>query len=71
VQNGPPSTRNKLRTSPLWGLRTRSRFMHDGFSLSASEAILRHGREAVGVTVRYRLLPASRRVQLLAFLASL
>lgn len=71
VQNGPPSTRNKLRTSPLWGLRTRSRFMHDGLSLSASEAILRHGREAAVVTLRYRLLPASRRAQLLAFLASL
>jgi CxxC motif-containing protein (DUF1111 family) len=71
VQNGPPSTRNKLRTPPLWGLRTRSRFMHDGLSLSPNEAVLRHGREAAGVTSRYRQLPPSRRAELLAFLASL
>ena len=29
VQNGGQSTRNKVRTVPLWGLRTRGRFMHD------------------------------------------
>src|SRR5438552_257505 len=34
VQNGGPSTRNKLRTAPLWGLRTRSRLMHDGKALT-------------------------------------
>ncbi len=31
VQNGPQDTANKLRTSPLWGLRTKSRLMHDRF----------------------------------------
>jgi CxxC motif-containing protein (DUF1111 family) len=30
VQNGGQETRNKLRTSPLWGLRTRGRLLHDG-----------------------------------------
>ena len=34
VQNGGAGTRNKLRTVPLWGLRTRSRFMHDGLSVT-------------------------------------
>ncbi|HEV2846065.1 MAG TPA: di-heme oxidoredictase family protein, partial [Thermoanaerobaculia bacterium] len=42
VQNGGQSTRNKLRTPPLWGLRTRSRFMHDGFNVTRNGAILRH-----------------------------
>src|SRR5262249_24640210 len=28
VQNGGASTRNKLRTPPLWGMRTRDRIMH-------------------------------------------
>ena len=36
VQNGGPLTRNKLRTAPLWGLRTRTRLMHDGVSLTLS-----------------------------------
>src|SRR6202011_4673798 len=48
VQNGGQSTRNKLRTAPLWGMRTRSRLMHDGESLTARGAILRHGGEALG-----------------------
>ena len=28
-----PSTRNKVRTAPLWGLHTRGRFMHDAVEL--------------------------------------
>jgi hypothetical protein len=28
IQGGPPDTANKLRTSPLWGLRTKSHYMH-------------------------------------------
>jgi CxxC motif-containing protein (DUF1111 family) len=71
VQNGPSSTRNKLRTAPLWGLRARARFMHDAASLTLNEAILRHGREAASVTTRYRRLSSSDRDQLLAFLGSL
>ena len=34
VQNGGPATRNKLRTQPLWGVRTHDRHMHDGASLT-------------------------------------
>jgi CxxC motif-containing protein (DUF1111 family) len=71
VQNGPPSTRTKLRTAPLWGLRTRNRFMHDGLSVTLTDAILRHAGEASAVTLSYRRLPASRRNVILAFLGSL
>ena len=39
VQNGGPSTRNQVRTAPLWGLRTRNRLMLDGLSLTLNEAI--------------------------------
>ena len=42
VQNGGATTRNKIRTAPLWGLRTRTRLMHDGQSLTIRDAILRH-----------------------------
>ncbi len=46
VQNGGPSTRNKVRTAALWGLRARGRFMHDGLSLSLEDAIARHSGQA-------------------------
>jgi CxxC motif-containing protein (DUF1111 family) len=71
VQNGGGSTRNKLRTPPLWGLRTRNRLMHDGESLSFNSAILRHGGEAVLVTNSYRRLSDARKNQLITFLKSL
>jgi CxxC motif-containing protein (DUF1111 family) len=71
VQNGGANTRNKLRTSPLWGLRTRSRFMHDGLSLSLNEAILRHRNQAGLVSSKYRRLGLVGQRQILAFLSSL
>jgi CxxC motif-containing protein (DUF1111 family) len=71
VQNGGPSTRNKLRTPPLWGLRTRTRLMHDGQSLSFDSAILRHGVEASQVTSSYQRLKGEQKAQLITFLKSL
>jgi CxxC motif-containing protein (DUF1111 family) len=46
VENGPPDTQYKVRTMPLWGLRTRTQFMHDASVGSYSEAIARHRGEA-------------------------
>src|ERR1700751_3608618 len=43
VQAGPQGKANKLRTAPLWGLRTRPRFMHALRSLTLQNAIERHG----------------------------
>ena len=71
VQSGPPDTANKLRTSPLWGLRTKSRFMHDLKSLTLENAILRHGGEAQEVIGRFRKLTPKEQQQLLIFLNSL
>ena len=71
VQNGGPSTRNKLRTPPLWGVRTRNQLMHDGQSLSFNNAILRHGGEASLVINSYRRLSDAQKSQLLVFLRSL
>jgi CxxC motif-containing protein (DUF1111 family) len=71
VQNGGPSTRNKIRTAPLWGLRLRTRFMHDGASLTRSDAIQRHGGEAAGVLEQYRRLSNTAKGQLDRFLGSL
>jgi CxxC motif-containing protein (DUF1111 family) len=71
VQNGGPATRNKLRTPPLWGVRTRTRLMHDGGSLTFHDAILRHAGQAAAVTLGFRSLDGLHRGQLLAFLGSL
>jgi CxxC motif-containing protein (DUF1111 family) len=71
VQNGGASTRNKVRTAPLWGVRTRDRLMHDGLSLTRNEAILRHAGEATPVTNNYRGLSATQKNQLMKFLNSL
>ncbi|NOT47747.1 MAG: hypothetical protein HOP17_08345, partial [Acidobacteria bacterium] len=56
VQNGGSSTRNKVRTAPLWGVRTRNRLMHDGESLTFTDAILRHQGESAFVTNRFNTL---------------
>lgn len=71
VQNGDRSTANKLRTPPLWGLRTRNRLLHDGTALTFEDAIQRHRGEATSVIQRYRSLPEPQRAQLLRFLRSL
>jgi CxxC motif-containing protein (DUF1111 family) len=65
------STANKMRTAPLWALRTRNRLMHDGLSYTREDAIERHAGQAAGVTSRYKALPAEQRRQLLAFLDTL
>src|ERR1700691_16891 len=64
-------TANKLRTSPLWGLRTKSRYMHDLKSLTLENAILRHGGEAQEVTGRFREFTPKEKQELLTFLNSL
>jgi CxxC motif-containing protein (DUF1111 family) len=63
--------RNKIRTAPLWGLRLRSRLMHDGASVQLGDAILRHEGEAVSVTERFSKLTPADKKALLAFLQSL
>ncbi|HEX8285651.1 MAG TPA: di-heme oxidoredictase family protein [Pyrinomonadaceae bacterium] len=71
VQNGGQSTRNKVRTPPLWGVRTRGRLMHDGETTNRNEAILRHAGEATGVINNYRNLSATQKNQVITFLNSL
>jgi CxxC motif-containing protein (DUF1111 family) len=71
VQNGGPSTMNKIRTAPLWGLRTRTRLMHDGASVTPGDAISRHKGEATPVLNRFNNLSSNQRRQLLTFLGSL
>ncbi len=71
VQNGPQDTANKLRTPPLWGLRTHSRLMHDLQSTTRNGAILRHGHEAAGVISNYQSLSTTQKNNLITFLNAL
>ena len=71
VQNGGPQTRNKLRTVPLWGLRARGRFMHDGLSQSFPDAIARHAGQATTSRGNFNALSAADRNRVLLFLSSL
>jgi len=64
-------TANRIRTAPLWGLRTRNRLMHDGLSFTRQEAILRHAGQAAEVTRRYKALTSDQQQALMAFLDSL
>jgi CxxC motif-containing protein (DUF1111 family) len=64
-------TANKIRTAPLWGLRLHSRLMHDGASVTLTDAIRRHRGEASRVTAEFENLTPSEKKALLTFLESL
>ena len=68
---GLQETANKLRTAPLWGLRTKPRFMHDLKSLSLENAIERHRGEAREAERRFDELSPEERAALITFLNSL
>ena len=65
------SSRNKIRTAALWGVRLRPRLMHDGASLTLLEAIRRHRGEASHVTVQFDRLKRPEQEAIIEFLKSL
>ncbi len=65
------SSRNKIRTAPLWGVRLRPRLMHDGASLTLQDAILRHRGEASHVSQQFEKLKREDQEALIEFLKSL
>jgi CxxC motif-containing protein (DUF1111 family) len=65
------SSRNKIRTAPLWGVRLRPRMMHDGASLSFRDAIVRHGGEATHITQQFQKLKSEDQEAIIEFLRSL
>jgi CxxC motif-containing protein (DUF1111 family) len=70
-QNGPAETANKIRTMPLWGLRTRTQLLHDASAGTYAEAIERHQNEGADETFRYRRLSPAQKQLLFQFLGSL
>ncbi len=78
VETGVQSTRNKIRTAPLWGTGARMQklganmvFLHDGSARTLEDAILRHAGEAAWVIEKYRKMTADDKQQLIKYLQSL
>lgn len=65
------ATANKIRTAPLWGLRTHTTYMHDGASLTLHDAIVRHAGEASAVIRRFEHLHKEDQEAIETFLSSL
>jgi len=65
------TTQYRVRTAPLWGVRLRTRLMHDGASVTLGDAVRRHGGEAKDAARQFKALPAADQEALLEFLRSL
>ncbi|HEY0768607.1 MAG TPA: di-heme oxidoredictase family protein [Steroidobacteraceae bacterium] len=65
------SSANRMRTAPLWGVRTHPMLMHDGASQTLRDAIVRHRGEAADVTKRFERLSHADQEALVDFLESL
>ena len=61
----------EMRTAPLWGLRLRQPFLHDGRAATVDAAIRAHDGEAALVRNRYVRLAPIQLQQLLDFLRTL
>lgn len=62
---------DELRTPPLWGLRHRRPFMHDGRAATVTDAIEQHGGEGRLARGAFLRLANEERAALVAFLRSL
>jgi CxxC motif-containing protein (DUF1111 family) len=62
---------DEMRTAPLWGLRARAPFLHDGRAQTVREAILLHGGEASIIAERFSNLPNNEQQAIIAFLDSI
>lgn len=61
----------EMRTAPLWGLRVRGAYLHDGRAATIDQAITAHDGEAQVVVGRYQSLTPEQRQALLSFLGTL
>jgi CxxC motif-containing protein (DUF1111 family) len=61
----------EMKTAPLWGLRARGPYLHDGRAASVDAAILLHDGEAAPARGRYAGLSMETKLQLLQFLGSI
>jgi CxxC motif-containing protein (DUF1111 family) len=61
----------RMRTAPLWGLRSRNKLLHDGRTTDRGAAILAHAGQGAASSSAYAALSASSKNDLLAYLNTL
>jgi len=69
VQGGVAA--NLIRTAPLWGLRVKNRFLHDGRVFNVVGAVNAHKHEGARAASEFRELSSADKDAILAFLNSL
>ncbi|MDH5588669.1 MAG: hypothetical protein OEZ37_01350 [Gemmatimonadota bacterium] len=67
----PQAAPGEYRTAPLWGLRYRRTYLHDGSATTLGDAVTRHGGEAANVIQAFGSLGEGDRAALLRFLQTL
>lgn len=70
IAQGAAGTR-EMRTPPLWGLRLRAPYLHDGRAPTVDAAIRAHAGQGTAARQRYVALPDTERRQVLDFLGTL
>jgi CxxC motif-containing protein (DUF1111 family) len=61
----------RMRTAPLWGLRFRTLFLHDGRTSDLTTAITEHDGQGANAARAFNGLSAAQKADLIAFLRSL
>jgi mono/diheme cytochrome c family protein len=60
-----------MRTAPLWGVRAKSRFLHDGRAPDLATAIALHDGQGAAAAAAFAALTAAEQQALIAFLGTL
>ena len=71
VQNAGQGSANQMRTAPLWGIRARNRFMHEGLNITIFDTIQLHAGQATASRNNFNVLTATQQNNLIAFVLSL
>jgi CxxC motif-containing protein (DUF1111 family) len=70
IEQGAASGR-EMRTTPLWGLRFVTAYLHDGRAATLEQAITAHDGQGRPAADRFTGLSPQAKAKLLAFLRSL
>jgi CxxC motif-containing protein (DUF1111 family) len=71
VQNAGQGSANQMRTAPLWGIRGRNRFLHQGLNVTIFDVIQLHAGQATTARNNFNVLTAGQQNDLIAFVLSL
>jgi CxxC motif-containing protein (DUF1111 family) len=61
----------RMRTAPLWGLRSRNKLLHDGRTTDRAAAITAHAGQGAAAAAAFNALTGAQKNDLLLFLATL